>query len=84
MSAPKTFNQALFDAELSRLKEMFPECYIDAFTPQEYRIADSSILDRESYSRIADYLYTNTDTVHMWQLVYKAIEYAKNLRSLHT
>jgi hypothetical protein len=76
------FNQKLFDAEITRLRELFPECHIEAFTPCEYRIADKSIQDDDA-AKIADYLYTNKDTMHMWQLLYKAIEYARNMRSLH-
>jgi hypothetical protein len=76
------FNQKLFNAELERLRQMFPECHIEAFTPDEYKIADATLQYTEA-PKVAEYLYTHTDSVHMWQLVHKAIEYAKNVRSLY-
>ena len=78
----KPFNQQLFDAELQRLKEMFPECFIDAFSPEEFRIADATVTDAEC-ERVAEYLYCNTDTQHMWDAVYRGIEYAKHKRGLN-
>ena len=76
------FNQQLFDAELERLRQMFPECYIDAFTPQEYKIADRTVTETDA-KQIAEYIYTNADTTHMWKIVYKGIAYAKGEKGLH-
>ena len=76
------FNQQLFDAELERLRQMFPECYIDAFTPDEYKIANNSVTVRDA-KRIAEYINTNADTTHMWKIVYKGIAYAKGEKGLH-
>ena len=76
------FNQQLFDAELERLRQMFPECYIDAFTPQEYKIANKSVTVRDA-KRIAEYIYTNADTTHTWKIVYNGIAYAKGEKGLH-
>jgi len=78
----KQFNQKLFDAELQRLKEMFPQCWIEAFSPEEYRIADATVADTEC-ELVADYMYCNTDIKHIWDSVYRGIEYAKHKRGLH-
>lgn len=77
------FNQKLFNAELERIRQMFPECHIEAFSPDEYKIADATLQDTDA-SKVAEYLYTHTDSVHMWQMVHKAIEYAKNVRGLYS
>jgi len=61
---------------------MFPECYIDAFTPDEYKIANNSVTARDA-KRIAEYIYTNADTTHIWKIVYGGIAYAKGEKGLH-
>ena len=78
----KPFNQQLFDAELQRLKEMFPECFIDAFSPEEFRIADATVTDDEC-QRVAEYIYSSAESTEMWAIVYRGIEYARHKRGLH-
>jgi hypothetical protein len=78
----KPFNQKLFDAELTRLKEMFPQCYIEAFSPEEFRIADATVTDTEC-ERVAEYMYSTLESTEMWAIVYRGIEYAKHKRGLY-
>jgi hypothetical protein len=76
------FNQQLFDAELERLRQMFPECYIDAFTPQEYKIADRTVTGTDA-KQIAEYIYNHASTSHIWKIIYDGIAYARGEKGLY-
>lgn len=50
-----------FFSELFALQQKYPECYVEAWTPEDYRVKAPRFLTTRESMIVSNYLYNNVD-----------------------